>query len=418
MTSSRGAWLSLLAALGVWLAWLASDILSRNQRWSAAVLFLTVLGLLLIGMLFVAWVYPSGLLAALNRLPGLPSGETRLDLAHSTLNLIADFPWTGGGLGSFGGLYSQYILVTPFFIYAYSHNFYLDIALEQGIFAALVGLGIFAGAGWLFIKILATSQRRSVVQLLAAAGLIGLAAVMLHGLMDDALYGMSATLLLFLLPGMAVTLTGYAAATLPLHSTVPGIGTSPQNVSKWGSWAALGGLPILIGLVILMAGRTWQAGWYADLGAVNMARHELAGWPLGKWNADTDLSGYAPAVDFFTRALSANPDNATAHYRLGLIALQGRQFETAQAHLERAFRQNPDHRGVRKSLAYVYVWNDHPLKAFQLLMDIREAEHEMGQYTIWWKQQGRQDLALKAKDMLAVLSEKTGAVSQEMMIQP
>ena len=62
------------------------------------------------------------------------SGDT------SYVILAGDFPFTGGGLGAFSGLYSTYILVIFVPLFTYSHNFFLDVAVEQGWFglAALV----------------------------------------------------------------------------------------------------------------------------------------------------------------------------------------------------------------------------------------------------------------------------------------
>jgi hypothetical protein len=65
-------------------------------------------------------------------LPGFPFGISRLDLLNNTWNLLADFPFTGGGLRAFPGLYSEYILHIPYLFLEYSHHLYMDIALEQG----------------------------------------------------------------------------------------------------------------------------------------------------------------------------------------------------------------------------------------------------------------------------------------------
>ena len=413
MTSSRGAWLALLAASGFWLVWKGTGILSRYRRVPRLRILSIVLVLFILGILFTLSFYPHAVLAALDKLPGLPSGGSRLDLAGSTLHLISDFPWTGGGLGSFGGLYSQYIKVTPYFIYAYSHNFYLDMALEQGVMAALLGLGIFVSAGWLFLDNLEIGEKNPIIHSLAAAGFTSLLAVLLHGLMDDALYGMSGTPFLFLLPGMAVALAANNnTAQDPAHFA-ESVGRMPsQSAQKLGAWAFIVSLLVIVSFSMFLIGRSLQASWYANQGAVRLARLELADWPVDKWNANPDISAFDPAVELFERSLSIDPGGATAHHRLGLIASQGRDFEMAQYHLEKASLRNPDHRGVIKVLGYVYVWNGQPEKATFLLKEIPEADKEMRQYAIWWKKLGRQDLALKAKEMQTKLFELKGTILQ------
>ena len=62
-----------------------------------------------------------------------------------------------------------------------------------------------------------------------------------------------------------------------------------------------------------------------------------------------------------------------------------------------------------KVLGYVYVWNGQPEKATFLLKEIPEADKEMRQYAIWWKKQGRQDLALKASRFVRLGLPRYGA---------
>jgi hypothetical protein len=409
MTSSRGAWLALVAAAGFWLVWRGSTFLFQQRRISRLHVFAVVPILLVLAIIFLLWVVPDRVLAALDLLPGAPSGESRLDLGRSTLHLIADYAWTGAGLDSFSGIFSQYILVIPFEFFKYSHNFYLDLAVEQGAIAVLIGLTIFLLAGWYFLKRLEEGQDKPGAFLLAAAGITSLIAVLLHGLMDDPLYGMSGTPFLFLLPGMAAAVsgdleTGVARSASAVARTA--ISLFEQPVVRVFSI----GLLLLFLSTLFVGGRTLLASWYADLGAVEMSRVELADWPLGKWNANPDVSTFGPAVKLFERSLAANPGEATAHHRLGLIALQGRDFSAAQAHLEKAVQFNPEHPGIKKVLGFVYVWNDQPGKAAVLLSEIPEAVSELKQYTIFWKRHHRQDLAMKAEDMLDTLASVTGTL--------
>ena len=95
--------------------------------------------------------------------------------------------------------------------------------------------------------------------------------------------------------------------------------------------------------------------------------------------------------------------NFPAHYRQGLLDLLRRDFPAARQHLEQALRLAPDHRGVRKALAYCYVWLGLYEDAFPLLQGIPEARSEMEAYGGWWSIQGRGDLAAQAAQMAHLL---------------
>jgi hypothetical protein len=133
--------------------------------------------------------YPGGLIALFDRLPGLASGESRLDLATSAGKLIEDYPFTGGGLRSFPGLFSQYIMVTPYFLFAYSHNFYLDIILEQGFLGGLALLVLILGSAIILARQILVDREDHQLKILGEAVFIGLIVILVHGLVDDALYG-------------------------------------------------------------------------------------------------------------------------------------------------------------------------------------------------------------------------------------
>ena len=98
LTSSRGAWLALLVGMGIWGLWWLSEKIARGELRKAGTIFGAFLaGLLILGLVGVM-LTPGGVLGLTNRLPGLPDGGSRLNLAKSALQLISDFPLTGGGL--------------------------------------------------------------------------------------------------------------------------------------------------------------------------------------------------------------------------------------------------------------------------------------------------------------------------------
>lgn len=395
LTSSRAAWLSLAAAMGVWLLWLMSGWGTAVLHWPRRNLF-WLLAVLAVGLgLGLSFVVADGPLALLGNLPGRDNVTSRLDLFRQTLALIGDFPFTGGGLAAFPGLYSQYIAVTPFFQFNYSHNLWLDVTLEQTALGTLALIWMLAGSSLLLWRTVTSSKQRPRhirhdLSLFRWATLIGLVAMMLHGLVDDALYGGVGTPLLFFLPGMAVAVSRKEE----VKRLVPvSIVTKPR---------------LALIAAALTAGLVWHqsvaASWYANLGAVAMARTELAGWPTRQWDDGRNAAALLPAESLFRKAIQFEPDNRTAQYRLGLAAMLRREYETAVTHLETAHTLAPEHRGIVKTLGYSYVWAGDLEKAAVLLENIPEAHREMTVYARWWEQRGRPDLADRAAEMAAVLA--------------
>ncbi|MBE9473347.1 MAG: O-antigen ligase family protein, partial [Chloroflexi bacterium] len=198
LTSSRGAWIALLLGMGVWVLWKVSIYLSVRIRKPSLLFFILLLLFLLIPALWVIGTYPGGAVGLADRLPGSASGASRFDLAVNTVKLIGDYPLTGGGLRSFPGLYSQYMMVTPYFLFSYSHNLYLDLFLEQGLFGGIAILAVVLGAAWMLIRQVRELREASLVAHLAEALLVGILIMLLHGLVDDPLYGDTGTPLLLL----------------------------------------------------------------------------------------------------------------------------------------------------------------------------------------------------------------------------
>jgi hypothetical protein len=348
--------------------------------------------------------YPGGLIALFDRLPGLASGESRLDLAISAGKLIEDYPFTGGGLRSFPGLFSQYIMVTPYFLFAYSHNFYLDIILEQGFLGGLALLVLILGSAIILARQILVDREDHQLKILGEAVFIGLIVILVHGLVDDALYGDLGTPLLLLLPGIAVMLVrSWQPADVTAEQPENAIKTVRDFVSMRNGLFFGGATFVIIVITFFIYQKQLLASWYANIGAVEMSRWELAGWPFDKWNADPDVSPIASAETMFSKSLSFNANQRTSRHRQGLIAMQRRDFGTASEELERAYELDREHRGIRKSLGYAYVWDGKLDEAQMLLQEINEAEYEMGVYSWWWQELDRRDLAGQAREMETIL---------------
>ncbi|MCI0518947.1 MAG: tetratricopeptide repeat protein, partial [Chloroflexi bacterium] len=218
----------------------------------------------------------------------------------------------------------------------------------------------------------------------------GLIVVLTHGLVDDPLFAQNGTPLMFLLPGLAAALTApHGAAAAHPASPRPRI--------------ALLLIP-LAALALLAWWRPLLAAGYANLGAVRLAHAELLGFPTLEWG-DQRLQPLAqPAQAPLERAAAINPRNRAAQHRLGLLALLEQDFPAAQGRLEAAYRIDPDHAGVRKALAYTYVWLGEYDRAAPLLAALPEAVPELTSYVAWQRAHGRPDLAERAQTMLQRLA--------------
>jgi Flp pilus assembly protein TadD len=102
------------------------------------------------------------------------------------------------------------------------------------------------------------------------------------------------------------------------------------------------------------------------------------------------------AVAHFETALTHDLFNPTAHYRLGLVAMQRQDFETAVAHFTVAEQTIPNHRGLRKALGYSYAWLGDVETAVDYLRAKEEVPQELDTYVWWWQNQERPDLARQA----------------------
>jgi O-antigen ligase len=340
----------------------------------------------IIGLSVVA--VPNLLNLAFGSLPGPNSVVNRTEVFGQAWRLAQDTPFTGGGLASFPGLYSTYIVDVPALVLTHAHDAYLNILVEQGWPGLLSYLGVLAVAVWAAMRRLdgpAADGRE-----LVAAGLLGLAVIILQGTGDGTLVASRVTLALLIPAGLAVG----------VESAEPIKPAWRLRVKPAWALAGLGGL-VLIGL---LTWRGWLSAWYANRGSLEFARVQLVGWPFNPWSDGHEVPQLLTSKPEFNEALAINPLNETAHYRLGLLAMLQRDFPTAVQHLALAHRIDSKHRGVLKALAYAYVWMGDEQQAVPLLRALPEAADEMQVYFWWWGVHGRTDLAERARVAAADLA--------------
>lgn len=309
---------------------------------------------------------------------------SRAELFSRSLYLLFAFPITGGGLGSFPGLYSQYLLDIPFFNVSNSHNLFLDVGIEQGLLGGLSFFSLYVAALWTVARAIAGKAGDRTFQRIVLFSLI---VAFVHGMVDDYLYNSVGAVLALFLVGLAMNGQSQSYAS---HKSRIDLRTAAVIAAVWA-------------LVLAVNLNQIRAIWYANLGAVQLAKVELAGFPNNGW-AGYDITARLNAADASLRsALRFDPANRTANQRLGIISMYRRNFDAAVKYLETARVQTPAHRGIIKLLAYSYIWKGDIEKAREFLSQIPEAREELDVYVWWWKAQGRSDLSENAKLALAVL---------------
>jgi O-antigen ligase len=405
LASSRGAFLGLAGGLGVWTLW---RVLSSAHSPLAAKLqrlfpFFVVIAVLLVGGFLFA--IPFGLSGSLSFTGGNIS-ISRLHLFRSGLWILRDFPFTGGGLNSFPGLFSQYVLVIPYYSILNSHNMFLDVMIEQGIPGGLSFLLIYLIAVWQLLSAWRDHPSGRWQLLYFAAG-ISLFTTILHGMVDDYVYGGQGTLMALISAGLAVLASRVSDQDIPpASSAMAPIGTLERHHRFHFQWFSPRWMTLLAALIILFP-FTWKgliAQWYANIGSVKMAKIDLANYPANRWYDGGETQRWAPAETYFRRALAYQPDNRTAHHRLGLISLMNLDFLAASDHLLKAYQKDSADRGVIKNLGYSYLWLGEIDKAQVFLTKIPEAKDELDAYVWWWGEHGQPDLADHASIILPRLT--------------
>ncbi len=155
MTSSRGAWLGLVAAVLLALWWELADRLAGGSQTRRRRLFVGSLAVGLTVLLTALILRPSLVTQGLASLSPI-SGVGRLQLFQGALTLIQDYPLIGAGLDLFQMLHASYAMLLHVGFAVHSHNLYLNVAIEQGLpglYALLWLWAIFAMVLWQAAKL-------------------------------------------------------------------------------------------------------------------------------------------------------------------------------------------------------------------------------------------------------------------------
>jgi len=389
MTSSRGAWFALAFGCLAGIVWGYAEMRSGcfKSGWIAAIF-------IVLALLAGGWVITnaSGQLPTLidSIVPGAASAQSRAELARNSLKLLEDTPFTGSGLGSFPGLYSRYILVISNFYFGYAHNLFLDIALAQSPFGLLAFLAI------LVVSIDAVIRspkklRRGLdrVTVIRAALLASFLIILVHGLVDDPIYSGRGVVLLFFIPGLAMAVHKYGNSEQRSKGT-PSIQTVKRASATTPMWIMFTGILIVLGLLIFSTWHSITSVWQSNLAALEQSRSDMVQGIVFDINT---FSSDSRVEQSLLDALELNPNNRTAHHRMGMLALRHGEYERGAMYLEAASALDPEHPGIAKALGYAYTWLGEIDRAYSIFTNFPETGYELSLYANWWLTQDREDLA-------------------------
>jgi hypothetical protein len=386
MTTSRGAWIALAAALLVAGLWAASDWLSRGRGERRAWILPALAVAALMAVLAVGLAWPGGVAAMVQALPGPDTALGRAELVRNTLTLVRDYPLVGAGLGGFQMLYSTYVLLLHVGFTVHSHNLFLNVAVEQGLVALLALVWawlLFGRAVW---------RRGSGPEggLLGAAAL-SLVVVLVHGLVDDVLYGSRGVLLLF----------------VPLAFAVPPAARRAARASRRANWRAGWPLKVFVPLAVglLLAGAlVWRGPIlslaYANLGAVHQGQAELGVYSWPAWPIQDEVRRQVDLgrpVAEFERALALDAGNPTANRRLGTIELSLGEYEAALGHLEAAYAAEPGSVTTRQLYGEALIVNGRVDGGRALWAEVNDAQGQLRLRAFWYQHIGDAERAAWVK---------------------
>ena len=387
LATSRGGWLGLVGALSLAALWPLAGWLNRAFDFDPAsriVIFLaSVLVLAVVAALTMTAV------ASLRRLVLAVGPVTnRVSIFSQAALLVRDYPITGSGLGTFPLLHSTYAVMIHVAVLSHAHALPLNVAVEQGLIAADALLLAWAAAAWLGLRALADEGRGRRCPLLAAA-LLSLAVLVIHGLVDDALYSSRGVLLLWA-PAAVVVAAARRSDTRPAcppPNTVTDDNHPSPAPSRSSSIVFRPPYPIALATLVALAlfaliGRPVAALWHANMGAVRQTLAELRAYDsrhfsdatLDQVRRQEDLSG---AIASFQRALELDPGQVTAHTRLAQIALARRDYDAALQHAQAAWDAGYRDRVTRLVLGDALVAHGHVQEAAQIICGLERARSRL-----------------------------------------
>lgn len=383
LTLEIGAWIALILGaiiltVAMILRWLGPlRAIFRSRVFIAGFVIVVIAGL------FAGLVLAGGL----NTINQMSSDKRIAEYTVNEWNLMLDYPWLGGGLSAFSGLYSSTILRIPHLFFSSCHNLFISVGIEQG-WIGLLSFVVCMGLSLAMLKPSLSNQEILKRQLGWALG-IGMMVMIIQGLTEDVFHCNVGIVGLWVIPGM-ITL---------LHA-----GLSPQPVPEQKATFVRKILAVSL-IVVLCVGtaiyhRQILGSWYANLAAIAMDKVQLEGWPNRNERSEVELSFLLiPADRLVEQALEFDPENVSALYHKGVITARNGDTASADMFLGKAYEKMPSHRGIRKAYGYNLAWLNETDDAADVLKYIPEAATELETYAWWWGTQDRADLSERASEV-------------------
>lgn len=380
LSSSRSAWISLTVAAIVVALLHGTGFVSHKsgvqRKWFLAGLL--ILALILTGVLLLASPIRASLVA---QLPVTASGVTRVTLIRDGLALANDYPYIGAGFAGYMMLYSTYSYMLHVGFEVHAHNFFLNVSIQQGLFALGALLWIWLSVALAVWNSLINPEAKSSNdtseefdhrqwRLLLYTGAASLLIILIHGLVDDVLYGSRGVLLLF----------------IPVSFAVPFINSQTRQPVKMRRIRAL----MFAGLLLIITVVFWRPMLslvHSNLAAINQSKEELSLYSWPTWpiqdavRNEVDLS---KAVAGYENALSINPQNSSAAGRLGQIELSLGEYEDALDHLKLAHSGTPWDNASRQLLGEAYLVNGMVEEGRALWKSVNNRQDQLKAREFWY----------------------------------
>jgi O-antigen ligase len=318
LTQSRGGILSLSVSLLVFVLLLTWR--QRGQRLATLPLLAVLGGAMLAGI----WLNWDGLLRRFQFAIDPAGGglrDDRLLIWQDTFRIIADFPLTGIGFGSFADVFPGYKTLADDLFYDHAHNDFLELLAEGGAVGFLL-------AAWFVCAVLRNGWRQTVLRhdrlaaLTAVSAFSGLAGLLFFSLTDFNLHNWANGLYFFFLCALLA-----AAGRVRRHGRRPAE-TAAAYPAVFG-WAVF-----FAAAVLLLAALRLHGGSLRAEGAYRWAKSAAE---------DASLSNEEKILrmaELLETARRSDPWNGLYPYLLGNIRMRQRQPELAlPLHVEAARRQ-------------------------------------------------------------------------------
>lgn len=211
----------------------------------------------------------------------------------------------------------------------------------------------------------------------AGAAALALGVMLLHGLVDDALYSSRAALILF----------------VPLAFALPA-GTQARAARRPAGrrrslWLPAALLALLV--LALVARRPLLSRAASNLGAVRQGQAELTPYSWPEWPIQDEVRRVVDLrrpIALLEWALAQDARNATANRRLGMIELSLGLYPQALAHLQAAYAAEPGSNTVRQLLGEALIANGRVDEGRALWSTVRRSEGQLDARIFWYSHIG------------------------------